>query len=146
MGLLDFQLSGAGQSGGLHLGLASGPLLLAEGLQLLGSQDGFLPLGGGGVLQRAAHRAGLPLPQAMGQVQGGVFPQQGFLALQPLGERLQQELLLFFPPLCGSPGGPGLLLPLLPAGELVPGSGELFQGLAALQQGGKPRGGLLTGL
>ena len=38
------------------------------------------------------------------------------------------------------------LLPLLPAGELFPGSGELFQGLAALQQGGKPRGGLLTGL
>ena len=146
MGLLDFQLSGAGQGSCLDVGLPGGPLLLAEGLQLLGSQDSFLPLGGGGVLQRAAHRAGLPLPQAMGQVQGGVFPQQGFLALQPLGERLQQELLLFFPPLCGSPGGPGLLLPLLPAGELFPGSGELFQGLAALQQGGKPRGGLLTGL
>ena len=95
-------------------------------------------------MDAAAHRAGLPLPQVVGQLQGGVFPQQGLLPLQPQGEALRRHLLL----LRGRSGRLRLsgqaVRRLLPLAQLLPGEQSLLQPLAALQQPGELLGRLLA--
>ena len=72
--------------------------------------------------------------------------QQRLLALQPQGYRFQQKLLLGRCLLRdGEPLQGGGLAGFTP-GQLLPGGGKLFQGLAALQQSGQPGGGFLAGL
>ena len=144
--LVRLRLPGGSQGRGLYLGLAGAFLLLAQGLQLPWLQQRLLARGGGGVLQGPAHGTGLARLQGVGQLQGGVLTQQRLLALQPQGHRFQQKLLLGRCLLRdGEPFQGGGLAGFAP-GQLLPGGGELFQGLAALQQSGQPGGGLLAGL
>ncbi len=87
-GLDCFSLPGFGQGFRLPGSFSGGLFLLPQSFQLTGFQW-CLPLGtipaGVGVLQGTAHGTRLPFPQSMGQLEGGVLPEEGFLAFHPLG-------------------------------------------------------------
>ena len=81
----------------------------------------------------------------MGKLQGGVLPPQGLLLFQPLGQGLQQHLLLLGVPFRLQLSLSGRVQFLGPAVQVLPGVGQTLQGLAALQQGRKFGGGVLAG-